>query len=106
MYKRYYDGYNNIPQNCDKGEILIPEKVCNTPNDATVHEICTNCRSEDLCCSKQKSFLNLPCEIDDIILIGVLLFLLLDKENINNGDGGNDIFMLLIIGFILFADIF
>lgn len=103
MYKRYYDGYArpNIPK--DRGEIIVPESL-SAPIEEIKPEITSV--SEEISvsgqCNKNPIF-SLPCDLDDIILIGILVFLLFDRDK--QGDDDNDIFMLLIIGFIVFADI-
>ncbi len=105
MYRRYYDGYTRPAEFKDRGEVIVPEAVCEKKE--TDSEIASNeCRESaisEVGCRK----MNLPfsLELDDLILIGILLFLLFDKDDCQNNDS-NDIFMLLIIGFIIFADIF
>ena len=107
MYKRYYDGYAGNGNFKNRGEVIVPETIneCQNSNEKTelTSVACdTICQSDSKC---QKKGINFPFELDDLILIGILLFLLFDKDECKNDDD-NDIFMLLIIGFILFSDIF
>lgn len=105
MYKRYYDGYGRVNDHKDKGEIIIPEAVEASSNDSAVGEIAlTESDTGVAGCRDSKRLFSLPCDIDDIILIGILLFLLFDKDKDGDKDD-NDIFMLLIVGFVLFSDI-
>jgi len=104
MYKRYYDGYarNYMPK--DKGEIIVPESLPVSSKEDIKPEITSSdCEITTTSCDRKNSLLSLPCELDDIVLIGILLFLLFDKKK--DDDSDNDIFMLLIIGFVLFSDI-
>ena len=108
MYKRYYDGYGRNNNTRDRGEIVVPQSLP-SPVEADENKVqITNlpqCEDTSECAKVQKSFLNLPFEIDDIILIGILLFLLFDKDK-DDCDDDNNLFMLIIIGFIVFSDIF
>ncbi len=107
MYKRYYDGYGTQNMQKTNGEIIVPENLPSTASknitqsvqDEKIHD-----NIEISSCREKRNFLNLPCEIDDLILIGILLFILLGNDN-NDNDNGNDIFTLIIIGIILFSDI-
>jgi len=103
VYRRYYDDYRRIPDVKSGGEIVVPQTIeknenhkvqSATPNDIAIAD--TGCK---------KSGLNLPFELDDLILIGILLFLLFDKDDCKKDDN-NDIFVLIIAGLILFSDIF
>ena len=107
MYKRYYDGYG--PQNMQKtnGEIIVPENLAPASAKNTTGQIQEEKSIDDIAisgCREKRNILNLPCEIDDLILIGILLFIILGNDNGDN-DNGNDIFTLIIIGIILFSDI-
>ena len=107
MYKRYYDGYQNSTNSKNCGEIVVPEAVNEAENhmeQANITSVCDN----DIALSGtqcKKSGLNLPFELDDLILIGILLFLLFDKDD-SKKDDDNDILTLLVIGFIVLSDIF
>ena len=107
MYKRYYDGYGtqNMPKT--NGEIIVPENLASTVSKNITPSVQDEKSHNDIeisSCQEKRNFLNLPCEIDDLILIGILLFILLGNDNDDN-NGGNDIFTLIIIGIILFSDI-
>lgn len=107
MYKRYYDGYsgNNMPKN--EGQIIIPESLASSNSNATAASIAEQKPQDDIAiCSdcKNRSFLNLPCDIDDLILIGILLFVILGNDK-NDYDNSNDLFTLIILGIIIFSDI-
>ena len=109
MYKRYYDGYGRVNNAAEHGEIVVPQCLESEKNEKEVSsQITASNLHDDIseCSACGKSFLNLPFEIDDIILIGILLFLLLDKDRDDCDDDNNNIFILLIIGFIIFSDIF
>ncbi len=108
MYKRYYDGYGRVNNAADRGEIVIPQSLESERNEKEASSQITATNLQDdisECTACGKSFLNMPFEIDDIILIGILLFLLLDKDR-DDCDDDNNLFILLIIGFIIFSDIF
>ena len=107
MYKRYYDGYQNNTVSRNRGEIVVPEAVNEIENNNTQTNITTVC-DDDISLSGtqcRKNGLNLPFELDDLILIGILLFLLFDEDDCKKDDG-NDILTLLVIGFIVLSDIF
>lgn len=105
MYKRYYDGYQRPAESKDRGEIIVPETLCDQKEAAP--QIASNDCGEIAVTGKGCKNLGLPfsLELDDLILIGILLFLLFDKNDCQKDDD-NDIFMLLIIGLIIFSDIF
>ncbi len=106
MYKRYYDGYTRPVESKDRGEIIVPQSVP-APKAEVKNEI-TSVDTGDIAVSGiggKNPFSSLPFELDDLILIGILLFLLLNKDD-DKKDDDNDIFMLLIVGFIIFSDIF
>lgn len=105
MYRRYYDGYRPAEPK-DRGEIIVPQSVPLQKNEITP-EI-TEAHTGDIAIAGNEcknSFLSLPFEIDDLILIGILLFLLMDRCD-DKKDDDNDIFMLIIVGLIIFSDIF
>ena len=105
MYRRYYDGYRPA-ESKDRGEIIVPRSVPLQKNEITP-EI-TEAHTGDIAVTGsdcKNSILSLPFDIDDLILIGILLFLLMDRGN-DNKDDDNDIFMLIIVGLIIFSDIF
>lgn len=104
MYRRYYDGYS-ASNDGDTGEIIIPRNTDNTyladKKEITENEYEDNeiTQTETASCntSEKKSLFSLPGELDDIILIGLLLMLIMDSDN-------DDPIILIIIGFILLAD--
>ena len=103
MYKRYYDGYGRVRKNAEQGELIVPK-------DTNEEVLCDEKSIDSKICSEdfaQISSVNkcresiipgLPVELDDLILIGILLFLLRDPDN-------NDPVMLVIIAFLLLGDI-
>ncbi|MBR5507534.1 MAG: hypothetical protein IKV88_05760 [Clostridia bacterium] len=97
MYRRYYDGYARINPENDSGEVIVPRSRSDTYQNN--NEKCpVECESTQITsCQKNKSFLA-GLETDDILLIGVLIFLLI------NGDG-EDPLMPIIIGFILISEL-
>lgn len=106
MYKRYYDSYNKSGTRQTGGEIVVPERL--STSQAEVKPQVSECASDDIEISgfgTKSPLKNLPFELDDLILIGILLFLLFDKDN-NKKDDNNDIFMLIIIGLVICSDIF
>lgn len=106
MYRRYYDGYQRNTEPKDRGEIIVPKSV--PLQKAEITPEITETHTSDITASGSEcrnSFLSLPFEIDDLILIGILLFLLMDRGN-DNKDDDNNIFMLIIVGLIIFSDIF
>ena len=106
MYKRYYDGYSGNAVVKNQGEIVVPENISPTKDNKIQSEITSVCNNEtDISvagCKKNGS--KFPFELDDLILVGILLFLLFDKDDCKEDDG-NDIFVLLVIGIILLSDI-
>ena len=106
MYKRYYDGYHGSAALKNQGEIVVPEsletKEEKNESQLTCAETDSIAVSGETC---KKGGLNLPFELDDLILIGILLFLLFDKDDCKKDDN-NDIFLLIIVGVIIFSDIF
>ncbi|MBO5743845.1 MAG: hypothetical protein J6R68_06150 [Clostridia bacterium] len=107
MYKRYYDGYGTQNMQKNGGEIIVPENLASTVSKSTSPQVQDEKPLDDIsisACPEKRNILNLPCEIDDLILIGILLFILLGNDN-NDNDNGSDIFTLIIIGIILFSDI-
>lgn len=105
MYKRYYDGYSGRNMARNDGEIVVPENISPAPetNSMPLQEqsMCNDISVTSSC--DKKNFLNLPCDIDDLILIGILIFVLMG--NSGKDDDGNDILTLIILGIILFSDI-
>ena len=107
MYKRYYDGYPGNTALKNQGEIIVPQTIESEQVNYVKSELATS-QPQSVSvtdCACKKNVLNLPFELDDLILIGILIFLLFDKDDCKKDDD-NDIFMLLIVGFILFSDIF
>jgi len=103
MYKRYYDGYARTKP--DSGEIIIPETVVQKSVSATPGIPAEKAPETELAARSGKGGgLNLPWDTDDLILIGILLFLLFDKKDCSENDD-NNMFLLLIVGFVLLSDI-
>lgn len=101
MYTRYYDGYAKTKD--DKGEIVIPQNINNAPENLPMPKEENDEKEISITSAKTRtSLFNGSVELDDLILIAVLIFLLTDKDS---ADEDNNIFMLLIVGFILFSDI-
>ena len=96
MYKRYYDGYAKVNPENDSGEVIVPHSRGDTYEKNGNNNV-TDCNSTQIAVQKNKTFLS-GLESDDILLIGVLIFLLL------NGDG-DDPLMPIIIGFILISEL-
>ncbi len=109
MYKRYYDSYRSCNCACaDSGEVITPkctndtypQKSSNAPmllnecNDK-FEDKCPPCNANEDC--EKKSLFSLPCELDDLILIGILILLLKDNDSI-------DPIIPIIIGFVLLTD--
>lgn len=98
MYRRYYDGYAHAKPDSDTGEIIVPksptedtydnESKISTADDTQMIEIS----------SKRNGILGMHLEIDDLILIGILLFLLSDSDD-------NDPILLIVIGYLLLSEI-
>ena len=93
MYQRYYDGY----------DIYDESNECNESNEIIPAEYSV-LQSDDAAISSQAPEIALfgggenilgPLAIDDILLIGVLLFLLHEECD--------DKLMIIIIGFVLLA---
>ncbi len=101
MYRRYYDGYGKVRNNSDPGEIIVPQRSDTTYGDNRQNPIAIT-SGDDCCeiqkCDNKKGILGLDCELDDLLLIGVLLFLLWDSENA-------DPILIIIIGFIFLSEI-
>jgi len=107
MYKRYYDGYTGQNMQKSQGEIIIPENLNSSNSNEAITSLTSEKPQDDISiCSncENKGFLNLPCDIDDLILIGILLFVILGN-NKDDCDNSNDIFTLIILGIIIFSDI-
>ncbi|MBR3933345.1 MAG: hypothetical protein IKJ68_05510 [Clostridia bacterium] len=105
MYKRYYDGYERSVPPRNSGEVVVPQSL-DADNENIATEI-TSVPKDSLPVSvagNNSLLSSLPFELDDLILIGILLFLLFDKNDCKKDDD-NDMFVLLIIGFIIFSDI-
>ncbi len=106
MYKRYYDGYSGRNVSRNDGEIVVPENISTAPETNSLplleQDVCNDISVTSSC--DKKNFLNLPCDIDDLILIGILIFVLMGNSK-GDDDGGNDILSLIILGIILFSDI-
>ena len=109
MYKRYYDDYHSC--NCthaDNGEVITPKCTNDTYRQKGFHSGGLLKESNDCCknehlpdiqdndCDKKTPF-QLPCEIDDLILMGILFLLLRDNDT-------SDSLIPLILGFVLLSD--
>ncbi len=94
MYKRYYDSYGSQRGSVDRGEIIVPEKNLTYENN----EIKAEEANEIEIASKRSGFLGTSLEIDDIILIGLLIFLL-------QGNDETDPILLIVIGYLLISEI-
>ena len=77
-----------IPQNNETSEAVFKQNGCDQKGKKGIFG---------------SSFLK-NIETDDLILIGILIFLLLDKKE-GDADDDNNIFLILIIGFVLLSDI-
>lgn len=99
MYRRYYDGYGRVRNDNDSGEIITPHINENNSSEyRDNNQIGITSNETSVCKNSESGFLGLNCELDDIILIGILLFLLWDTES-------TDIVLLLIIGFIFLSEL-
>ncbi len=94
MYKRYYDGYGSHRNNVDRGEIIVPEKS-HTYEDNEVKIEEKPCEIE--IASKPGGILGSSLELDDLILIGLLIFLL-------QGSDETDPILLIVIGYLLISE--
>jgi len=111
MYKRYYDDYHSCGcTHAENGEVITPKcadgtyrqknnSVSALLNDCNTNDEkeCIKCSTDSIC--DRKTAFSLPCEIDDLILIGILFLILKDNESI-------DPMIPLIIGFVLLTDVF
>lgn len=107
MYKRYYDGYSGHNMQKSEGQIIIPENLNSSNSNEPIASLTSEKPQDDIsiCSScENRGFLNLPCDIDDLILIGILLFVILGNDR-DDCDNSNDIFTLIILGIIIFSDI-
>ncbi len=93
MYKRYYDGYGSQRNNADRGEIIVPQK---NPTYETFEA--KNKEEEITVTAKQGGILGTKLELDDLILIGLLIFLL-------QGNDETDPILLIVVGYILISEI-
>ena len=95
MYKRYYDGYGSQRSNANSSQIIVPEQSTDTYQIKEEIKICPTDtvinKSSD--CAKEKSF-----ELDDLILIGILIFLL-------KGSDEADPILIIVIGYLLISEI-
>ncbi len=104
MYKRYYDGYGRVRKDIDPGEIIVPKDTSVQTANGEVNpeenrEFSDNVAITAVNNNLRSGLPGLPFELDDLILIGILLFLLWDSDN-------NDPVMLVIIAFLLLGDVF
>ena len=101
MYRRYYDGYRPTNSYADKGEIIVPKSDSEHSSDAQV-SLSTHPDSSDcveITSRSGRGFLGTNLEIDDIILIGILIFLLSESDDI-------DPVLIIVVGYLLLADLF
>lgn len=99
MYRRYYDGYARVKPDKDEGEVIVPQNTKNTccDNDTSV-SITSDTINTALCPDNKKGGLfSGSFETDDLILIGLLIFLLTQSDN-------DDPTLLIIIAFIFLGD--
>ena len=104
MYKRYYDGYGRIRKDIDRGELIVPKdaQLQNIEEENNGESVISSVGNGEISTARKNSggiLQGLPIELDDLILIGLLLFLLHDSDN-------NDPIMLVIIVFLILGDIF
>lgn len=95
MYKRYYDGYGSQRNNVDRGEIIVPENSHTYEDNEVKAEEKTG---EIAIASKPSGVLGSSLELDDLILIGLLIFLL-------QGSDEADPILLIVIGYLLISEI-
>ena len=103
MYKRYYDGYGRIRKDIDRGELIVPKDtgLQNIEEENNEESVISSAGNGEISTTGKNDggFLQgLPIELDDLILIGILLFLLYDSDN-------TDPIMLVIIAFLLLGDV-
>ena len=98
MYRRYYDGYGSARVKNDVGEIIVPKSNIQNTYEIQENSHCDKPNNQIEISSKGKGFLGSSLDIDDLILIGVLLFLLYDSDD-------NDPVLLIIIGYLLLSEI-
>ncbi|MBR5504808.1 MAG: hypothetical protein IKV73_00670 [Clostridia bacterium] len=98
MYRRYYDGYGSARVKNDVGEIIVPKSNMQNTYEIQENSHCDEPNNQIEISSKGKGFLGSSLDIDDLILIGVLLFLLYDSDD-------NDPVLLIIIGYLLLSEI-
>ena len=99
MYRRYYDGYARIKPDKDSGEVIVPQS---TVENLSEKEDKTSLASDDVSITsctdnKRNSLFSGKFETDDLILIGLLIFLLTQSDN-------DDPTLLIIIAFIFLGD--
>ena len=102
MYKRYYDGYGRVRREADQGEVIVPhspdDEQCHNEDRAVQLSPHSN-ECGDIAisgCRGGNSLFGL--ELDDLILVGVLIFLLMNND-------GDDPLMPIIIGIILIGEL-
>ena len=99
MYKRYYDGYGSARVKNDVGEIIVPKTNIQNTYEIPENSHCDKATNNQIeISSKGKGILGSSLDIDDLILIGVLLFLLYDSDD-------NDPVLIIIIGYLLLSEI-
>ncbi len=97
MYRRYYDGFPRNSGFQNSGEIIVPEST----NEITYEPDKNNSEGKNdeiSITSFSNSFPFKNFELDDIILIGVLIFLLADSDD-------KDPITLIIIGYLLLCEL-
>ena len=95
MYKRYYDGYGSHRNTAGGGQIIVPEKSADTYENKEEKK----CTCEDIEISKKADCVTgKSLELDDLILIGLLIFLL-------KGSDETDPIMIIVIGYLLLSEI-
>ena len=91
MYKRYYDGYGSQRKSPGTGQIIIPEKSNDTYECRESSDETAIAKKND--CVTEKSF-----ELDDLILIGLLIFLIKGSDEV-------DPILIIVIGYLLLSEI-
>ena len=97
MYRRYYDGYGSARAKNDGGEIIVPKTNIQNTYEIAENTHCDESNKVIEIASRGKGFLGSSLDIDDLILIGVLLFLVYDCDD-------NDPVLLIIIGYLLLSE--
>lgn len=99
MYRRYYDGYGGARSSADTGEVIVPQSSSESTYEAENSSVCTTDNNAEIeITSRHEKKSNMSMELDDLILIGILLFLLHESDDI-------DPVLIIVIGYLLLSDI-